>query len=194
MSAGSGADWIENGEKYSLVGLHVKTEGVIPCGELAPGLFVLADKAFQVPGHWREWLGSIRADEVKNCNLYLFSKMRTERPDVLDGENKELQQRAWNFYVGLLLASPFATAHKPVTLSGARRDGEIDVRQQTDLDSPVSSIFRAYPAVLGKDVELAAELATGLKKIVRAPVTGGHWRLFSDAAHLLPSANHARYP
>jgi hypothetical protein len=178
VSAGKSADWIGDGEKYSLVGLGVKTESTIPCGELAPGFFLLADAAFQVPAHWREWLGSIRADEVKNCNLFLFSKMHSERPGVLDDENKELQQRAWNFYVGLLLASPFATAHKPVLLSGARRDGEIDVRQQTDLDSPVPCIFRAYPAVRGEDLALAAALATGLEKIVSAPVVGGHWRLF----------------
>jgi len=31
------ADWIKDGEKYSMVGLGVKTEGTIPNGELVPG-------------------------------------------------------------------------------------------------------------------------------------------------------------
>jgi hypothetical protein len=178
VSVGNSAGWIEDGEKYALVGLHVKTEGAVPRGELASGLFLLANTVFQVPAHWREWLGSIRTEEVKDCNLFLLSKMHSERPAVLDGENKKLQQGVWNFYVGLLLASPFATAHKPVLLSGARREGEIDVREQTDLDAPVPCIWRPYPAVLGKDLELAAKLAIGLEKIVSAPVAGGHWRLF----------------
>jgi hypothetical protein len=95
---------------------------------------VLADTKFDIPPHWREWLGTIRAEEVEHCNLLLISKMASSRPSVLDHENQTLQQRVLNFYVGLLLASRFAPAHKPVMLSGARRDGEIDIRQQHDLD------------------------------------------------------------
>jgi hypothetical protein len=178
VSTTDSANWIEDGEKYSLVGLDVKTEGAIPEGELASGLFVLTETAFHIPTHWREWLGSIRADEVKNCNIFLVSTQRSERPGVLDAENTALQQRVWNFYVGLLLASPFTTAHKPVLLSGARRDGEIDIRQQTDLDGPVPSIFRPYPPVLGENFQLAATIAAGLGNIVVAQLAGGHWRLF----------------
>jgi hypothetical protein len=178
VSTANSETWIEDGEKYSLVGLDVKTEGTIPKGELAAHLFVLTDTAFQVPGHWREWLGSIRADEVKNCNIFLVSKLRSMRPEVLDDENKSLQQRVWNFFVGLLLASTFATAHKPVLISGSRRAGEIDIRQQTDLDSPIPCIFRPYPPVLARDFKLAARLAAGLENLTSTPLPGGHWRLF----------------
>ena len=178
MSTTVSVNWIEDDEKYALVGLGVKTEGDIPEGELAPGLFVLTKTAFHIPAHWREWLGSIRADEVKDCNIFLVSKLRSARPGVLDGENNVLQQCVWNFYVGLLLTSPFATAHKPALLSGTRRDGEIDIRQQTDLDSPVPSIWRPYPAIPADDFQLAARLAAALGDIVTAHLTGGHWRLF----------------
>ena len=142
MTSGDSAVWIEDGEKYALVGLNVKIDGHITPGKIAPNLWVLADTPFNVPPHWQEWLGSIRAREVEDCNLFLLSKLASLTPDVLDDENQKLQQRVSNFYVGLLLASTFAPAHKPVMLTGSRRDGEIDIRQQQDFDSPVPCLFR----------------------------------------------------
>ena len=96
--------WIEDGEKYALVGLTVKIDGHLPPGKITPNLWVFADTTFNVPPHWQEWLGSIRAQEVEDCNLFLLSKLASLTPDVLDAENQKLQQRVWTFYVGLLLA------------------------------------------------------------------------------------------
>jgi hypothetical protein len=131
--------WIADGEKYALVSLSVKIDGVIPTGSITPSLSVLADTRFNIPGHWREWLGSLRARDLEACNLFLFSKLLSATPDVLDAENQQLQKLALNFYTGLLLAAPFAPAHKPMLLSGSRRDGEIDIRQQQDFDTPMIS-------------------------------------------------------
>jgi hypothetical protein len=89
-----------------------------------------------------------------------------------------LQQRASNFYVGLLLASTFAAAHKPVLLSGARRSGEVGIRQQHDFAAPVPSIFRPYPPVLNTDIQFAARLAGQIETLGTTPLDGGHWRLF----------------
>jgi hypothetical protein len=47
------ATWIDDGEKYGLVGLSVKLEGHIPLGPIAPNLWVLADTAFNIPPQWR---------------------------------------------------------------------------------------------------------------------------------------------
>src|SRR5260370_29170301 len=135
------AAWIADGEKYALVGLDVKIEGQIPTGQIAPRLWVLADPAFHVPAHWREWLGTIRADEVEGSNLFLLSKLMSSTPGVLDGENQKLQKNVWDFYVGLLLASTIAPAHKPAMLTGARWDGEEDIRRQQDFQPPIPWFF-----------------------------------------------------
>jgi hypothetical protein len=172
------ATWISDGEKYGLVGLSVKLEGHIPRTPVAPNLWALADTAFVVPENWREWLGSIRAREVEDCNLFLLSKQTSSTPDILDDENNRLQQRVWNFYVGLLLASTFAPAYKPVVLTGVRRAGEIDIRQQQDLDSPIPCIFRPYPSVVFEDLRRAAHVGEQLDALARALLPDGHWRLF----------------
>ena len=58
------APWISDGEQYALIGLSVKITDRIATSELPPHFLVLADTKFNIPVHWREWLGSIRADEV----------------------------------------------------------------------------------------------------------------------------------
>ena len=170
--------WMEDGEKYALVGLNVNIDENLPWGKIAPNLWVLADTTFNVPPHWKEWLGSIRAEEVEECNLFLLSKLASLTPDVLNAENQKLQQRVLNFYLGLLLASTFAPAHRPVMLTGSRRDGEIDVRQSQDFDSPVPCLFRRYPPVVPEDIRLAAQLGEKLDALATTPLASGHWRLF----------------
>ena len=170
--------WINDGEKYGLVGVSVKVDGYIPQGPITPNLWVLADTTFAIPLNWREWLGSIRAREVEDCNLFLLSKQTSSMPDILDDENNKLTQRAWNFYVGLLLASTFAPAHRPVMLTGVRRAGKIDIRQQHDLDSPIPCLFRPYPPVVSDDLQRAAHVGSQLDALATAALPDGHWRLF----------------
>jgi hypothetical protein len=170
--------WIDDGEKYALVGLNVKLEGGLPAAGITANLSALAGSTFSVPPEWREWLGSIRCREVEGCNLFLLSKLVSATPGVLDAENQKLQQRVSNFYAGLLLASPFAPAHRPVMLTGSRQDGEIGLRQQQDFECPIPCLFRPYPALTADDVKLAAGLGENLEAITGASITGGHWRLF----------------
>jgi hypothetical protein len=178
MSGGEFSTWIADGEKYALVGLSVKVEGDFQTGRISPSLWVLANTTFNIPPHWREWLGSIRVGEFEQFELFLLSKLPSSTPEILDAENQTLQQRVWNFYIGLLLASTFAPAHKPVMLTGARRNGELDIRQQRDFDSLVPRIFHPYPPVVFENLQLAARLGENLMTLAAGPPPGGTWRLF----------------
>ena len=154
--------WINDGEKYALVGLEVNLEGAPPPEHIAPNLQVLTETTFDVPPEWREWLGSIRADQVQDSNLFLVSKLESTMPGVLDDENQSLQQRVQHFYVGLLLSAMFSPSHEPVMLTGSREDGAIGIRQQTDLARPAPQVFRPYPPLVATDIQLAAQLAQHL--------------------------------
>ena len=170
--------WIADSEKYALVGLEVKLEGKPPPEQIAPNLWVLTATTFDVPPEWRDWLGSIRTNEVAGSNLFLVSKLASATPDVLDGENQSLQQRVQHFYVGLLLSVMFSPSHKPVMLTGARRDGVIDIRQQMDLELPAPQVFRPYPPVVADDILLAAQLGQELNAMLLATEPGELWRFF----------------
>ena len=178
MPDATSTEWIKDGEKYGLVGLAVKLEGQIPPGKIGDSLWVLADTKFVVPPSWREWLGSVRVEEVEDCNLFLLSKIASMAPGVLDAESKSVQLRAWNFYVGLLLASAFSPQHRSVLLTGSRSDGEINIRQQQDLESPVPGIIRPYPAVVHGDLLKAARLGENLETMAVTAASCGRWRLF----------------
>jgi len=106
--------WIDDGEKYAVIALSVKLDGPVPLQEMTPRHWVFEDARFDMPAHWREWLGMIRTEEVEDSNLFLLSKMRSQAPEIVDAETIELKRHAGHFYAGLLLASPFAPAHKPV--------------------------------------------------------------------------------
>lgn len=170
------AAWLADGEKYALIGLSLKLEGSPP-DQLTPRLWALTGAEFNMPAHWREWLGSVRVREVEDCNIFLLSKLASASPGVLDAEDKALQQRVMDFYVGLLLASPFAPAHPPIMLSGAREGAEIGIRQQQDVDAPIPCLIRPYPAVTPIDIQIAARLGENLHAL-RTAQPRGHWRLF----------------
>lgn len=150
----------------------------VPKGLIAPRLWVVNRPQFQVPSHWKEWLGTIRVEEVEAANLFLLSKIKSERPDVLDGENQTLQHFVSLFYVGLLLASTFSTAHKPIVLTGSCRNGEVDIRQQGDFEIPIPCEFRPYPALTAEDIETGARIAGKIRMIEEATLPDGHWRFF----------------
>ena len=168
--------WITDGEKYALVGLEVKLERTPPPEQIAPNLWVLTDTTFDVPSEWRKWLGSIRADEVASSNLFLVSKLASETPGVLDGETQSLERRVYHFYVGLLLSAMFSPSHKPVLLTGAQRNGVIDIRQQKDLELPMPRVFQPYPPVVANDILFAVQLGQSLEAMQPVTASGEMWR------------------
>jgi len=172
------ASWIDDGEKYAVIALAVKLDDPVPLQQMTPHHWAFADARFDMPTHWREWLGTIRTEEVENSDLFLLSKVRSQAPEIVDGETAELKRRAGHFYAGLLLASPFAPAHKPVMLAGYRQNGEINVRSQDDFEPIIPSIVRHYPAVTFVELELAAKIASKIAIVETAPLNGGRWRLF----------------
>jgi hypothetical protein len=184
MGQGQSQRWIEDGEKYALLGLSVKiTDPNIARLDLSPHFQIVAGSDFMIPDEWREWLGSIRVEEVEACDLFVAAKVRSATPDVLDGENNLLTNRLWAFYRGLLLSSTFATAHKPVILTGSCRNGEIGLRQQQDLDVPIPNDFRPYPDVALDEFKRAATIAERLERLAATRQGSNRWR-FNRVMHL----------
>jgi hypothetical protein len=61
---------------------------------MTPIHWAFADARFDMPTHWREWLGTIRTEEVEQSNLFLLSKMLSQVPEVVDAETTELKRHA----------------------------------------------------------------------------------------------------
>lgn len=83
---------ILQGEKFAVLALSSAwTRGVTSPANLAGGLWVLTAPPVDVGDVWREWLGSIRADEIADANLWFLAKRPSETPGVLDQENEDLK-------------------------------------------------------------------------------------------------------
>lgn len=115
--------------------------------------------------------------------------MKSQAPQTFDGESAELTKHAGHFYAGLLLASPFAPAHRPVMLVGYRHDGEINVRSQNEYEPAIPSMVRHYPPITLAELRLGAKIATQIAAIETVLLPGGHWRLFRTLHLYLESAH-----
>jgi hypothetical protein len=184
MSQEQSHSWIADGEKYALLGLSVKViDPAIKGLDLSPNFRLISGNDFTIQDHWRDWLGSIRVGEVEARDLFIAVKLRSVALEVLDGENIQLNNRVWGFYRGLLLSSTFATAHKPVVLSGSCSNGELGLRQIQELDAPVPNDFRPYPDVTAENFKEAATLSERYGQMIATRQSSNRWR-FNRVLHL----------
>src|ERR1700733_6811777 len=95
------ASWINEGQKYAVIALSVKLDDPVPLQEMTPNHWAFEDARFDLPFHWREWLGTIRTEEVEQSNLFLFSKMLSQVPEIVDAETAELSGTRGTFMPGL---------------------------------------------------------------------------------------------
>lgn len=169
--------YIRPGDKYAALALSVKTDDSVasqPLGDLE----LIAGASFPLDDFWRKQLGARAADDLAACDTFLVARLASERPGVLDGESQRLQALINNAYLGLLMTGPWAPAHRPLVLTGAREADEIVMRQHQGLDGPVPGIVTAYPAIAIRHFAEAARLAKCLSDIPTAGIKGGHWRLW----------------
>ena len=132
-------DWIEDGEKFALIGLSVRVEQNPNRINLPSGVIVLPDAAFDLPAHWREWLGTTRSEVVERCPLFLLVKMSSEAPTIINHENEDLHHKVATFYRGLVLSKKFNAEKRPFLALGGRSSGDIEVRSFRELERPAGA-------------------------------------------------------
>ena len=115
-------------EKFALIAVRCRTVDLPPKLALAPDLLASTTPPVDFGDHWKEWLGSIRAENFQRSHLFLLMTAPSARPDVLDEENHKLHERLRHFLVGLLLAGRTAF-EKPDFLLGAYGSRGISVRR-----------------------------------------------------------------
>ena len=149
------------GEKYALIALNAATEIREPV-DLGDGQLALPRGAFELPTHWKEWLGTLKAKAVERASLKLLVRAPSERPAVLDAENEQLQQRIGSLYWGLLAAGKVRVSGAGIQLTGSHGGEGIDVRQVGDLDPVISMDGVLAKRVTEAHLRRAAMLAKGL--------------------------------
>lgn len=154
--------------KYGLIALpQVKVKADLPASnQMREDLWFTTDLPFDIPEHWQDWVGSIKARAVAGSNLFILSSAPSKSPDILDAENQALGRRAYEAYWGLLLTD-FVRIYngQPIRLTGAHRPDGIDVRSIGDLDQPGFTKGSAWPEIDLDRLDLASALADGLRDL-----------------------------
>ena len=145
--------------------------------QLAPSLFATSELPLALPDHWRTWLGTLRVDELRQANLFLFAHAPSVNPESLDDENRQLSDIVHRLYFGLLIAVPYISHAEGIRMTGVHFGGEVDVRGVTNYQE-ILAPASCYGAVLDDAVlNTAREVADG---IVALEAAGGHnrtWRV-----------------
>ncbi|KZM49436.1 hypothetical protein [Labrenzia sp. OB1] len=169
-------DWIENNQKFALIGVDVGITDDINRFECPGGLIGLPNADFEFPEHWKLWLGSLRIEDIESCSLYLLATMASTSPSVLDAENKRLQGAVGDWFTGLTLIRKFGSTDAAFTATGSCVNGVIDVRQFGSIDPPLASIVHDDRPISRKDLQDAFPIARGLAKL-RQSTDHNRWRL-----------------
>lgn len=125
-------------EKYGSVILpSILTSDDIPNGcQISADLWISREAPFGIPQHWRDWIGNLKIESIEKASLFLLTKRHSKHPDHLDEDNEICRKRVSSFYWGLLLTGFINCNEKPLSLTGAKLDDRIDVRQLGDFDQP----------------------------------------------------------
>lgn len=168
--------WLREGEKFALVGLQVETDGGLADGPISESLEAYTSIKLDMPGHWREWLGTLSIEEIERCTLLLVSRQRSGSPGVVDGESQVLARRVGLWHTGLMLACPLHTWEDPITAGGSLYDGALEVREFSTLHRTHDSTISAKCAVTVEHLVDATRLASTIQGLVTVP-GAGVWRL-----------------
>lgn len=160
---------IQVGEKFSLISISracVVDDPPVRL-DLPHGYFSTVSLPGKIDPHWREWLGSIRAEEWERADLYFGYKMKSNTLEVLDEENKSLNLRSLAFYWALFLTDYVRISSKPINMTGAMLETGINVRS---LGSMVQPYFVQGTPLLSSRIDCnrlqkAAELANSIVKL-----------------------------
>jgi hypothetical protein len=125
---------ILRGEKFAVLALsNAWTKAVTSPANLSGGLWILTAPPVDVGDTWREWLGSIRADEIADANLWFLAKRTSGTPGISDQESEELKDEVWRMFLGLWIIGPlwFEGCY---LLGGGNVDGVPTIRQFTQAE------------------------------------------------------------
>lgn len=125
--------------------------------------------------YWRQWLGSIRTEELQEATLILMSRSPASAPNVLDEEDQRHKLAAHRFYGGLLISGPVRCKRSPLLLTGQHWEGKPQVRQFAQLSRPEPVPGTPNQWITAARLVVAAKCANVIHSLSNR---GGYHRIF----------------
>lgn len=129
--------------------------------DLGDGLWALFAPPFEIPKHWRDWLGSIQAQHFSNSNLLLLATSPSGQESESD---RELAQKVWSLFYAILMHG-IPQYEAGLLFTGEKRPGAVDVQSVTTL-FPYYRPAKVRPARIDEEtLKSAADAAAGLRTV-----------------------------
>jgi hypothetical protein len=141
--------------------------------EVAPNLRAYPAAPFELPQHWKEWIGTLKNGHFTEANLVLIITRASAAPSVLDQETRDLERELTAFVFGLMLGG--VPDYKETTwFSGANVDGALSVRGLRSLDTFYRTPGQARPVLDDASLSNAAAIGAETLKVFASP---DHYRV-----------------
>lgn len=129
-------DWIKPGQKFAILALSVNYPNQGREYDFSGGVSIRRTLGFEISSIWKDWLGSIRIEQVQKSNLFAIKCVQSDDPFVINKEDHQLRLDIEIAYISLFVSGFTPIYSEPVLLSGAFRDAKPDVRQVKQLCAP----------------------------------------------------------
>jgi len=136
--------------------------------EVKKDLFICTKPPFGMSDFWKTNIGTLEAEDIENARLFIISKAESQRPDVLDKENRSLSEQANYLFLGLVLSGAMRSGRPLISLTGSNSSGEIDVRQISKIEHPKVLVGCPLDGYNIERVELAAKLSEAIQHFFKS--------------------------
>jgi hypothetical protein len=113
---------------------------------LSPTLTAYKAAPFELPDHWKAWIGSLETEHFKEANLAIMIHRLSATPEVMDQDTKDLERELTAFVFGMMIQGVPDFSHT-VWVSGANVNGDLSVRGNRHLKEFVRSHGQTRPFI-----------------------------------------------
>ena len=161
---------IQPNEKFSAIVLVELDSGInLPkVYKVNNNLFICTRPPFGMSEFWKLTIGTLETEDIEKARLFIIAKSISQRPDVLDRENKKLLEQANKFFLGLILSGTVRCGRPPVSLTGSNLDGEIDIRQIGKIEHPKVLVGCPLDDFNIDRIEQAAKLTMAMSRFFKS--------------------------
>jgi len=103
--------------------------------EVEEDLWFLFSAPFPMSDIWKEWLGTIKAEEFLNNDCFIIATQPSANIAMVDHENKALEVKVTQLYYSLLLHGIARCNDRGFILTGSNQAGEVEIRTNSSLFS-----------------------------------------------------------
>jgi len=132
--------------------------------DLGGDVWAIFSPPFEVDKHWRDWLGTVKIENLRQTSLTLLAHAQSNQPDILDKENETLATSAFGVFYGLFMTEIFHH-NGAFVLKGANTGQGATVRQVADLQQHIMPNGVNPWRITMATLQRAAHIATGVGAI-----------------------------